>query len=45
MIALAAAGPGYSCPKCGRNALGEAEDELADYECGVCGNRVREVAE
>ena len=30
------------CPSCERDTLAETPDEIVDYRCAVCGERVRE---
>ena len=32
----------YACPSCERDTLAETPDEIVDYKCRVCGERVRE---
>jgi transcription elongation factor Elf1 len=32
----------YNCPTCGRPTLSGTTNEIVDFECGVCGQRVRE---
>ena len=34
--------PEFSCPTCDRPALVAAPDEIVDWRCGACGQRVTE---
>jgi hypothetical protein len=34
---------GFDCPACDRPTLQATPDEVTDFRCSVCGERVREV--
>lgn len=36
---------GFGCPRCDRPTLEATPDEITDWRCSVCDERVREVAQ